>query len=154
MSSLVRRAARLIVAASVGIVTAPALAAGAGPVGFYGDIGNAVGYQSPPVVRPSMLLLTENGSVALVHLRWKGWGSAIAQATGVRSASSCTPSCANGKRTTRKATLTLSRPGVVNGHRVYRCFQVRPPREGRDITDHACLSGQGAMAAYKSVSGG
>ncbi len=129
-------------------VAAPALAAGTGPIGFYADVGNPVGNQGAPVVRPPTLLLAEDGSVALVHLQWKGWGTAVAQATGVWSASTCTPSCATGKRVTAKATLTLSSPGMVNGQHVYRCFRVSPPHKARDMADQGCLAGQGAMAMY------
>lgn len=144
----------LVVAVSLGMAATPALAGGGGPVGFYGDIGNAVGSQKPLMSPPSTLLLTEDGSVALVHLRWHGWGTGVAQASGVWSASNCTPSCATGKLTKSPARLTLSSPGMVNGHHVYRCFQVEPPHKARDIADHACLRGHGAFAAYTSVSGG
>ena len=125
------------------VAAAPALAAGTGPIGFYGDLGNAVGSQGAPVVRPPMLLLAEDGSVALVRLRWKGWGSPVAQASGVWSASSCSPSCATGKRTELPATLTLSSPGMVNGHLVYRCFRVEPSHKARDMADRGCLQQDG-----------
>ncbi len=136
----------LVLAAYGGTGAAPA-AAGPGsdpdPISFYGDIGNPVGGQNPLLVRPTTLLLAEDGSVALVHLRWSGWGTTVAQATGVWSASSCDPSCAAGKRTTAPASLTLSSPGLVDGHRVYRCFQISPPHPQRDIADHGCISPQG-----------
>ncbi|MDE2581643.1 MAG: hypothetical protein KGL52_08410 [Rhodospirillales bacterium] len=155
MTRPTRRAAWLLVAAaSFGMAATPALAAGGRPIGFYGDIGNAVGGQTPMMSPPSTLLLTEDGSVALVHLHWHGWGTGVARASGVWSASSCMPSCATGKLTKRPARLTLSRPGMVNGHRVYRCFQVEPPHKARDIADHACLRGPGASVSYAPVSGG
>jgi hypothetical protein len=77
----------LVVAAAFGVAATPALAAGGGPIGFCGDIGNAVGSQHPLLSPPSTLLLAEDGSVALVHLRWHGWGASVAQAGGVWSAS-------------------------------------------------------------------
>ena len=74
-----------------------AVPAGAGPrdsvpgqIAFYGDIGNAVNSpfrENPLLVRPSTLLLTEDGSVALIHLRWSGWDKIVARATGNWSAS-------------------------------------------------------------------
>lgn len=73
---------------------------GSGPLSFYGDIGNIVGNQNPLVAQPSSLMLTEDGSVRLVHLHWSDWGKGIARATGDWSASDCTPSCAQGKLTT------------------------------------------------------
>ena len=143
-----RWASLLFVVAACGAMGGtPAAAAGAGsdagPISFYGDIGNPVGSQNPLLVRPTTLLLAEDGSVALVHLRWSGWGTTVARATGVWSASSCDPSCAVGKRTTGPVSLTLSSPGLVDGHRVYRCFQVSPPHPQRDIADHGCIAPQG-----------
>jgi hypothetical protein len=114
---------------------------GSGPLSFYGDIGNGVGNQNPLVAHPSTLMLTEDGSVALVHLHWSDWGKGIARATGVWSASDCTPSCAAGKLTKSQAHLTLWNPGLVDGHWVYRCFQVDPQHPKRDIADRACISG-------------
>lgn len=95
-----------------------------GQIGFFGDIGKLVYRRSSYLVRPTTLLLTEDGSFALLHLRWIGWGTDVARATGVWSASDCTPSCASGKRTTGAAGISLSRPGWVLGRRAYRCFQV------------------------------
>ena len=116
---------------------------GSGPLSFYGDIGNGIGNQSSTLVRPSRLLLTEDGSVALLHLQWSDWGKGIARATGVWSASSCTPNCAAGKPTTSPARLTLWSPGLVSGHWVYRCFQIDPRHPKRDIYDRACIQGDG-----------
>lgn len=116
---------------------------GSGPLSFYGDIGGVIGNQSSTVVHPSSLMLTENGSVALIHLQWSDWGKGIARATGVWSASSCTPNCAAGKRMTSPARLTLWSPGLVSGHWVYRCFQIDPRHPKRDISDRACIQGDG-----------
>ena len=142
----------LSVAAFGGMVAIPALAGsvppGASHISFYGDIGNMINSQNPLLVRPSTLLLTEDGSVALTHLRWSGWGNSIARATGVWTASDCTPSCATGKLTTSSARLTLSSPGAVTGHQVYRCFQVSPPHPQRDIADQGCIARQGSSYAY------
>ena len=143
-----RAALLAVAAAALGMIATPALGAGSGPISFYGDIGNIIDSHNPLLVRPATLLLTEDGSVALVHLRWSGWGTRIARATGAWSASNCTPSCATGKRTTRPARLTVSSPGVVDGHRVYRCFRIDPPHPRRDIEDQACIRRQGGFYAY------
>ena len=135
--------------------------AGAGPresvpgqIAFYGDIGNVVNSayrMNPLLVRPSTLLLAEDGSVALIHLKWRGWGTSVARATGIWSSSDCTPSCATGKLTQRPARLTLSSPGLVSGRRVYRCFQVFPPHPRRDIADRACIRQRGTLYVYTAV---
>ncbi|HET9101001.1 MAG TPA: hypothetical protein VFN62_11465 [Acidobacteriaceae bacterium] len=116
-----------------------------GQISFYSDLGN-IANKSSLVVRPSTLMLVEDGSVALVHLKWSGWGTSVAHATGVWSASDGMPSQATGKRTTSPARLTLSSPGLVLGNRVYRCYQIDPPHPHRDIADHACMQRQGAYA--------
>lgn len=145
----------LAVTTSVGMFVAPAGAGSRHPdsdqIAFYGDIGNPINSvyrKNPLLVRPSTLLLAEDGSVALIHLRWSGWGTSVARATGVWSASNCTPSCATGKRTERPARLTLSSPGLVMGHRVYRCFQVTPPDPQRDMADQGCIRKQGSFYEY------
>lgn len=144
----------LVALAASGIVTRFALAGSTGPgtdrISFYGDILDIINNQNSLLVRPSTLLLAEDGSVALVHLRWRGWGTNIARATGVWSASGCTPSCATGKLTKGPARLMLSSPGLVRGHLVYRCFQVSPPHPKRDVEDRACINRQGQ--SYSEVS--
>jgi len=125
-----------------------------GRIAFYADVGNPINspYSKNPLeVRPARLLLAEDGSVALLHLRWRNWGSSVARSTGALSASNCTPNCATGKRTTSPARLTLSRPGHVLGHRVYRCFQVTVPSH-RQSDQHDCLRRTGTFIAYSPVS--
>lgn len=125
----------------------------AGPISFYGDMGNIISSHNPLLVRPSTILLAEDGSVALVHLRWSGWGTRVARATGVWSASSCTPNCATGKRMKSPARVTLSNPGRVLGHTVYRCFQLTPPHPKRDAwSARECIQRQGGIYAYAPVS--
>lgn len=149
----------LVLAASGSVFTMPALAAGAspgaGPVSFFGDIGNGFSNKEPFLrdssyflVRPSQLLLTEDGSVDLESLRWSGWGTSVARATGEWRASDCTPSCATGKDTIDRAQLTLSSPGIVLGHLVYRCFRVTPAHPQRDILDQGCLHWDGTSYSY------
>ena len=147
-----RAALLLVVAASLGgLVAEPAMASGAGvgagPISFYSDLGNMAN-KSSLAVRPSTLMLVEDGSVALIHLKWSGWGTSVAHATGIWSASNGIPSQATGKRTTAPARLTLSSPGLVLGHRVYRCYQIDPPHPRRDIADQACMQQQGTFYMY------
>lgn len=154
-----RRAALLLVLAASfgGMVARPAVPVGAavqhpssGQISFYSDLGNMAN-KSSLVVRPSTLMLTEDGSVALTHLDWSGWGTSVAHATGVWSASNGIPSQATGKRTTSPARLMLWSPGLVLGQRVYRCYQISPTHPRRDITDHACMQQQGAFYLYVPV---
>jgi hypothetical protein len=123
----------------------------AGRISFYGDLANFINDPSlpnPRLVRPRILPLTEDGSVELQGLRWRGWGSSVARASGVLSASNCTPNCATGKRTRSRARLTLSRPGRVLGHRVYRCYRLSVPARPR-----LCLRRTtGKLIAYLPVS--
>lgn len=150
----------------LGVTTAFAMCAGAstaitspsahtsGPIAIYVNVASAVNstYMPNPLrVRPSGLLLTEDGSVVLEHLRWLTWGSSVARATGALSTTNCTPDCATGKRTKRLARLTLSRPGRVLGHEVYRCFQMTiPSSPASDV--HECLRRMGTLIVYSAAS--
>lgn len=152
-----RWGALLVLAAPfVGILSTLSLAdsagTSAGGISFYGDFGNIIGHRNPLLVRPSMLLLAEDGSVALVHLQWTGWGTSVARGTGVWTASNCTPNCATGKLTTSPANVTLWDPGLVGGHKVYRCFQIYPPHPDRDILDRGCIRRQGKFYEYAPIS--
>ncbi len=125
-----------------------------GRISFYSDLGNVINSpyrRNPLVTRPSTLLLAEDGSIALINLQWSGWGSSIARATGVRSASDCVPNCAAGKRATSRARLTLSHPGVVLGHRVYRCFELTIPSHPR-LDRRECIRRHGSFYGYTPVS--
>lgn len=127
------------------------------PIAFYGDMGNAINSpyrKNPLLVRFATLLLSEDGSVALVDLRWSGWGNRTTHATGLWSASSCTPSCATGKLTTRPARVTLSSPGRILGHRVYQCIRWTPSNPGRDAWPaHECIRRiRGMLYGYAPVS--
>ncbi len=126
---------------------------GQGRIAFYGDILDLIDGHSPLVVRPSTLYLAEDGSVVLGHLKWSGWGSSVARATGVMSTSDCNPSCADGKRTNRPAQLTLSDPGTVYGHRIYRCYQVSPHRVHAGLFGHGCIRREGKFYMYDTGSG-
>lgn len=150
---LLARVGALLLMAAVagGVLVMPVGAApshpSSGPISFYSDFGNFANKDSL-VVRPAMLLLAEDGSVALINLKWSGWGTSVAHATGIWNASDCTPDCADGKVTKIPARMTLSSPGLVLGHRVYRCFQIYRPNPQRDILDHGCMHRQGKFYGY------
>jgi hypothetical protein len=123
-----------------------------GQVYFYGDLANAINSsysKNPLLVRPSLIGMFEDGSWVLEKLRWSSWGSSVASARGISSASNCTPNCATGKRTNVPAQLTLSSPGLVLGHRVYRCFQLTVPSHP---AEHECLGHIGKLIAYSPIS--
>jgi hypothetical protein len=139
-------------------------AAGAGAAGsthsssqlisFYGNLtepinGGAV--ENPLVVRPTTLALAADGHWVITNLRWSGWGGSVARATGLSSASDCNPSCAGGKSTTSPAQFIVSNPGRVQGHEVYRCFQLTIPSRS-EADEHACLTRQGSSVLYLSAS--
>lgn len=150
-------AAFLMAAASGGMVAASAVASIAqtisGQISFYGDIGNIIDGQTPLVAPPSTFFLAEDGSVVLKNLRWSGWGTSVAQATGLWSASDCTPDCAGGNLTTSPVTLTLSSPGSVLGHMVYRCIKWTPAHPKRDAWGSPeCIQKQGNIYAYAPAS--
>ena len=119
-------------------------------IAFYGDIGNVISTRNPLLIRPETVLLAEDGSIALVNLHWRSWGADIAQASGLWRASNCTPDCATGRLTTQPARLTLSDPGYVDGHRVYRCYQVQLAAGPRDRL-RACLQKQGSFYLYAPI---
>jgi hypothetical protein len=120
---------------------------------FYGDLGNAINLSfisNPLEVRPSSILMFEDGSWVIQGLRWSGWGSRVAHGVGVSSSSNCNPNCADGTRTNLSAQIALSSPGSVLGHHVYRCFQLTVPSyPGSD--EYECLTDQGGLYAYAPV---
>jgi hypothetical protein len=96
----------------------------------------------PPVIRPKTIALFADGSWDVEQLRWSGWGSSVAHATGISSASNGIPNQAEGKRITSAARVTLSDPGTFEGREVYRCFTLTIP--SRPASDqHLCLRQEG-----------
>ena len=91
----------------------------------------------PPVKRPSRIFLTNDGADVLIGLHWSSWGGSVAIAQGTNSASNGVPNIAQGKRTNVPATVTLSNPGVFQGHRVYRCFAQTIPSQ--NFSSKSCL---------------
>ena len=124
-----------------------------GQISFYGDVGNALDGQTPVGAPPSIFYLAEDGSVVLKNLQWSGWGTSVAEATGLWSASDCTPNCADGKLTTSPVTLTLSSPGSVLGHMVYRCVTWTPAHPKLDAWGSPeCIQKKDNVYAYTPAS--
>jgi hypothetical protein len=158
---LVNRIALAVVASlALGLVvsTAEAGPAQAGrqaaEISFYSDINQPINFPSiknPLVVRPAGLYLFEDGSWRLQDLQWSGWGTSVASASGISSSSDCKPNCAAGQRTETPAQFTVSSPGRVLGHQVYRCYQLVVPSHPSS-NQHGCLGRTGSLIAYTSAS--
>jgi hypothetical protein len=78
--------------------------------------------------KPTTVLLSGDGSGLIKSLRWSGWGTAVATASGTYEADSCKPDCAQGKYRSSPATITLTAltpyPG---GKRAYAEMVVSAP---------------------------
>jgi hypothetical protein len=113
------------------------------PVYFFLNVAAIIKAPGQPVekevIRPSTLDLFADGSWYLQNLRWTGWGSKVAHANGISSASNGNPSQAQGKRIETPAQITLSHPGLFLGRTVYRCYQLTVPPPATDL--HGCLTG-------------
>jgi hypothetical protein len=60
-------------------------------------------------VRPAEVVLAcADANFGVRRLRWTGWGSSFAAATGVAYANDCTPNCAAGHMHTYRAVLVAS----------------------------------------------
>lgn len=122
-------------------------------ISFYAGLAAAINDplgKQVPVVRPRVVLLRYDGSIVVKGLRWASWGGSVARATGVYSASNCNPSCATGHRTNEAARVTLSSPGRVLGHEVYRCFQLTVPSDA-SIDGRSCIKREGKLYIYVAV---
>jgi hypothetical protein len=137
----------ILTAALVLALALPIMAQGAipQPIYFWGSVADAIRAPNqrpqPEVIRPSTIFMFADGSWSIDHLHWSGWGTAVAHAQGISSASDGIPNLAEGKRIMMPAQITLSNPGRFQGHEVYRCFTltVAPPATG----EHLCLTDQG-----------
>jgi hypothetical protein len=143
---------RLILAAAVALgLMLPALVQGAvpQPIYFWSDVtatisapGQPAG--APELVRPSAILMFADGSWDVDHLRWTGWGTTVAHANGISSASNGIPNMAQGKRIKKPAQVTLSNPGRFQGHEVYRCFTLTVSSHPAS-DQHLCLKRIGSV---------
>lgn len=159
-----RRLTIIAVLATVGaaIVAAPAVALTVGrapvasatsrarvrlpqPIYFWGSVASTIRAPGmlplPEVIRPSSILLFADGSWDIGHLHWTGWGSRVAHARGISSASNGIPNAAQGKRLNTPGQITLSHPGRFFGREVYRCFALTIPPPATDL--RGCLEGHG-----------
>src|SRR5947209_6783789 len=148
---------RLVLAAALALgLTLPTLVQGAvpQPIYFWGSVAATISAPgqppAPEVVRPSTILLFADGSWDVDHLRWTGWGTSVAHAKGISSASNGIPNMAQGKRIKTPAQVTLSNPGRFQGHEVYRCFTLTvPAHPASDL--HLCLERAGSGWALGST---
>ncbi len=120
-----------VAAAALALACAPGSLASGGalpqPIYFFSSTINPINAQNPLVMRPAGFLTAEDGSSDIQGLRWTGWGTSVARATGISSASNGIPNMAQGKRIKTPVQVTLSNPGSFQGHEVYRCFQLTVP---------------------------
>ncbi len=103
---------------------------GAGPIYFWANLGYPVkspvrGFPNPPVIRPSKLIIFEDGSWEIEKLHWTGWGSPVAKAIGKSNADTDDPNVAEGKRIITPAKVILYDPGTFGGRRIYRCIRIK-----------------------------
>ena len=116
-----------------------------GQVVFFPNVANLVPGTSynkqVPSVRPSLVLMFQDGSWVIKKLRWSSWGGPVARASGISSASNCVPDCAGGKRTNDPVQFVLSRRRHLFGRTVYACYQLTdpnaPPIDQRDCLKHS-----------------
>jgi hypothetical protein len=151
---------RLVAIATVAVTLSGLARAGARPpqpVYFWGSTaaaiagpGGALSQDNVRVVRPSAILMFEDGSWDIEHLRWSGWGSNVARGVGISSASNGIPNQAQGKRIKSPAVVTLSHPGRFRGHEVYRCFALTVPAYPPS-DEQLCLGGSGGYVYLQST---
>ncbi len=122
------------VAASLALVlSAPVGAKTPRPVYFFSDNSQPIGPHNPLVMRPSGFALFLDGQWVLQNLRWSGWGSPVARATGISNSDTDIPNVAQGKRIKTWADMTLSYPYLWHGREVYRCFHILVPPPASDL---------------------
>jgi hypothetical protein len=128
----------LMTALAITLVPAMAQAAIPQPIYFWSNVALTIRTPGQPaqaeVIRPSTIVLSADGSWGLEHLHWTGWGSSVAHAKGISSASNGIPNMAQGKRIKQSAQITLSSPGRFYGHEVYRCYALKVPAPGNKPT--------------------
>jgi hypothetical protein len=135
-----RRAMRRIIAclALAGLLTFAASAVvsarTSAHVYFFSDNSKPIGAHNPLVMRPSGFLLFLDGQWLLQHLRWTGWGSTVARATGISNSATGSPSAAQSPRIKTWADMTLSDPVRWRGHMVYSCFKILVPPPASDLS--------------------
>ncbi|UGT44711.1 hypothetical protein LTV02_15515 [Nocardia yamanashiensis] len=70
---------------------------------------------SEPEIRPSQITITcADGNLSVSGLTWTDWTADAAHGRGIENSNTCEPSCADGRRDTTPAAVTLSKP--VDGY--------------------------------------
>jgi hypothetical protein len=123
---------------------------------FYANLADSVpgmAYNpNTPRVRPTLLLMFEDGSWVIKNLRWSSWGGAVARATGISSASTGVPDQATAPRIDKPAQVVVSHPERLFGREVYGCFQLTVPSSPAS-DQHECLKrSHGNQYDYTPVS--
>jgi hypothetical protein len=141
--------AALATALALGLMASAAHAASLPqPIYFWASPADFIGVpkgtmsSNPRVIRPASILMFADGSWDLESLSWTGWGTSVARATGISSASNGIPDQATGTRIKSPVTVTLSQPGRFQGHEVYRCFTLKSPAHP-ESNERLCLKDQG-----------
>ncbi len=120
-------------------------------ISFYANVGNPMPgtkfMPNPPRIRPTTLIEHEDGSWLIGSLKWNSWGGSSARASGISSASSCNPNCADGTRTSDPATLVVSTPKRFLGRTVYSCFRLTIPAAPK-ANQHMCIGRSGSLYTY------
>lgn len=99
---------------------APRLSASADRIYFFENVG----VEQAPRVRPSRITFNADGNNTVTRLRWHGWGSKRATATGTSHVDNCRPNCAQGHISRLPVHVRLSRRGVLQHRKMYRCYRV------------------------------
>lgn len=82
----------------------------------------------PLVSAPKELVLAcGDGNYLLANLKWRGWGSGTATATGMAQANTCTPNCASGHFRSYRMTATATRLSTCGKARYYATLTVVYP---------------------------
>ena len=129
-----------------------------GQVVFYSDVAQLVPGTPPymdnvPSVRPSLVVMFQDGSWVIEKLRWSSWGGSVARATGISSASNCQPNCAQGRRTRDPVQFVVSQPRHLFGRTVYACYQLTDPK-APPTDQHDCLKRtRGSQYYYSPIAG-
>lgn len=115
--------------------SAPATASAATPATGAGAVNAVIRTcQQQSVTRPTQYTLAcGDGATSLSGLRWSGWGTATATATGDYQTVVCTPSCAAGSEQSYPATVSLT--GLSGG--AYTEMSISAPKSSPPHLNYA-----------------
>jgi len=100
------------------------LKVGCSPPNGVAWISNCGPLQSQPA---SLVLACGDGNYSLEGLKWRGWGTAAATATGSARANDCTPNCAAGHFHSYRMTATADRLTTCGKARYYARLTITYP---------------------------